>query len=295
MITARSSLWLACFLLGTLPALAPPARAQNTAATPCCLSALRISAQPSVELLVSGPNGLETGYDTATSLPLHEIPSSNYVTISMEGDSEGSAGAPATRLIQIGMPAAGLYRVQAIAQSPGKFTVTFQATDMKGAVSQREFAGTAPRGGTYVYDVRYSPAAGAQLDVNVLAPLADLSAQVAAAAGPPPTFRVTGDFSLAAGSSGFDPGRDPVTIALASYTATFPRGTFTRTKGGTYRCDGSFEGIPLRAAITPEAGNQFHFTMEGEGIGLTAAINPLRLLLVAGQNAGSLLVNAAPQ
>lgn len=295
MSTARSSLWLAWLLLVTLPALAAPARGQKAAATPCCLSALQISAQPSVELLVTGPNGLETGYDPATSQPLSEIPSSNYATISMENDSEGSAGDSATRQVEIGMPSAGLYRVEAIAHIPGRFTVTFKATDSKGTVSQRQFAGTAAGGGTTVYDVRYSPAAGAGIDVNELASLSDLSAQVTAAAGPPPSFRVAGDFSLVAGSSGFDPQQDSVTIALSSYTATIPRGSFTRESAGTYKFAGTIEGIPLRAEIAPQAGNRFHFTLDAQGIGLTAAINPLRLLLIAGQNAGSLLVNAVTQ
>lgn len=280
------------FLLVLLCLFVPSARAQQPSPAPCCLSALKVTAQPSVELLVTAPNGLQTGFDPLTGQHVRQISSSSYLVAPLPDVSGAGGSPPETRKVAISMPVAGLYTVQAIGQGPGRFTIEFAGIDSQGAATVRQFSGTAGRGATFVYYVRYSPTPGSKIAVTPLVPLQNLSARLDVAAGPPPSFQVKAQVTLGSASAGFDPLTEPLSLHLAGISATVPPGSFHQDKQGIYRFVGTIEGIPLRVSIVPQVNRSFGFQFDAQNIDLTAAINPLRLLLVLGHNAGATLVNA---
>lgn len=295
MTTARSILAGSCFLLTLAFPFAFPAHAQKPSPNPCCLSALEIFASPSVELLVTAPNGLKTGFDPVAGRNVHQIPTSAYYPAFIGAGSGGNASTSPVRKIEIGMPATGRYMVQAIGQSTGSFTLEFSAHDSKGVESVRKFVGSASPAGTFVYDVRYAPAPGSKIRVARLVPLSRLSADVTAAAGPPPTFQLKATFTLGSASSGVHPLTDPVSFHLAGYAVTIPPGSFKRSREGNYAFDGTIAGVPLRVRLAPQAAGGFGLQVQAQNIGLTQAINPVRFLLIVGQNAGATFVNAVTQ
>jgi hypothetical protein len=266
---------------------ASPARAQKTSETPCCRSSIEITSSRSVQLLVNAPNGFETGYDPANYGTLvNQIPSSNY---SLGFAGNGSSGVE--RKLDIGTPAAGRYVLQAIGESSGNFTLNLKATDERGALSIRRFHGTTRPGRTFVYFVEYSPTPNAKFTVTPLTPFSELSANVTVVPDMPPSFRVSATIGLGPSSS-FDPIAQPVTFQLGSYAVTIPPGSFIRKDQDNYEYDGTIEGITLDARISPEAGNKFAFALKVQGINLSESINPVRILLILGHNAGAKSVNA---
>ena len=281
-----------CVLLVLILSFASRARAQKPAAPPCCRSALEITSSRSVQLLVTAPNGLETGYDPILfGGPVNQIPSSNYY-LGFAGNTPGAAeNAHAERKIEIGTPAAGRYLVQAIGAFPGRFTVKFTSTNENGATTSSQFGGATRPGLTFVYLVQYSPVPDAKFSVTPLTPFSGFSASVSVAAVPPPSFRVSATIGLSPSSS-FDPIAQPVSFRLGNYSVTIPPGSFAQRSQGNYSYDGTIEGITLDARIVPEAGNRFSFKLKVQGINLSASINPVRLLLILGHNAGGKLVNA---
>jgi hypothetical protein len=278
-----------CFVLASLFFFASPARAQNAPAATCCKSDLQIVATSPVELLVTAPNGLKTGFNPTTGLHLQQIPSSSYYAAPIPVASGGTVEG---RRIDINMPAAGEYRVQAIGQETRAFDVQFIAVDNNGGRSEMKFAAGASPNATFVYDVRYSPAPGSKIRVKPLVPFASLAADVDVSAGPPPKFSASGSVTLGPGAGVSDPATEPFSFHLAGYSVTIPSGSFKRSKAGDYAFNGTIAGVPLRVRIVPESGNSFDFRVETRNIDMTHAINPLRLLLILGDNAGSDVINA---
>jgi hypothetical protein len=281
-LSTASFLWLVLIFTVT-----SPARAQKTSETPCCRSSLEVSSSRSVQLLMNAPNGFETGYDPANYGTLvNQIPSSNY---SLGFSGNGSSGVE--RKLEIGTPAAGRYVLQAIGASSGNFTLKLKATDERGAIVTRRFRGATRPGRTFVYFVQYSPTPGAKFTVTPLTPFSEFSANVIVVPDMPPSFRVSASIGVSPSSS-FDPVAQPLTFQLGNYAVTIPPGSFIRKDQGNYDYDGSIEGITLDAQVLPEAGNKFSFKLKVQGINLSEAINPVRILLILGNNAGAKSVNA---
>lgn len=281
-----------CLLFFSVLAFAPSLRAQQAAAAPCCQSALRIVAGSSVELLVTAPDGLRTGFNPVTGLHVNEIPSSNYYTGPLAENPGAFGSTVEVRKVQIALPAAGTYTVEAIGQEPGSFTVRVTAVNDKGVSHVWKFTGKATPDSTSVYRVRYSPDPSAQSAVTPLIALSSLSADVTDAAGPPPTFQVKARFSLGSASAGIDPLTEPVSFHLSTYSATIPAGSFKRTGQGSYAFSGTIEGVPLQVRIATLSTGKLSFQVKAQNIDMTHAINPVRFLLIVGNNAGSVLVNA---
>ncbi len=284
-----------CLLFFFALSFAPSLCAQQTPATLSFQSALKFVAGSKVELLVTAPNGLRTGFNPVTGQHVDEIPSSNYFTGPL-AETPGSFGSTVeVRTVRISMPSVGTYTVEAIGQEPGSFTIQLTAVNDKGVSHSWKFVGKATPNSTSVYRVRYSPDPSNKTVVTQLTPLSILSADVTDASGPPPTFQVTASFSLAPTASGIDPLTQSVAFHLSTYSATIPPGSFKSDGQGSYRFNGTIEGIPLRAQIVSEADGKLSFKVKAQGIDMTHAINPLRLLLIVGGNAGSILVNAVTQ
>ncbi len=270
----------------------PPAQARQPQPAAIGPGSIKIVADTTVHLLVTSPAGLKTGFDPSSDQDVIQIPLSDYYTGAGSGNnSSGGASTPAVKRLDIPSPASGEYILEAIGAQSGPFKLQVTAYDSQGKGSGASFVGTATLGATFLYAIAYSPVRGAQ--VSALAPFSRFHATVNVYSGQPPSFMATADIHLGAGSTGFNPLTDRVYFRLASYSVTIPPGSFTEDKQGDYHFHGEIQSVPLVVRIAPELGGKFALRFKVQVIDLTAAINPLRMVLILGRNAGAKLVNAA--
>ncbi len=137
----------------------------STGNTP--LSALYVVAHSPVELLVSGPTGRRTGVDPVAGAVFRDIPASGYVTDSIADDEDPTTSdpTPEVKSFEVMTPASGTYLVQAIGTAAGPYTLDFIGYDVFGNASMKTLRGTASPGATTSYQVTYSSALGAQIQV----------------------------------------------------------------------------------------------------------------------------------
>ena len=112
--------------------------------------------------------------------------------------------------------------------------------------------------------------------------------EIDAAAG---VFEVSCTFTLGAGGS-FSPFTQDLTVQLAGFSTTIPRGSFRQTKRGRFVFEGVVNGVPLEAKLTPRGGSGFSLKLEGAGAPNLPNSNPVTLKLTAGSNAGTTTVRA---
>jgi hypothetical protein len=101
----------------------------------------------------------------------------------------------------------------------------------------------------------------------------------------PDAFKVKGVFTLGTGSDGIAPSTEEVTLQVGNFTVTIPPGSF-RPKQDHFQFEGTIAGVSLVVMIAPR-GKAFAFRVEGEGVDLTAAENPLVVSLSIGNDGGS--------
>jgi hypothetical protein len=128
-------------------------------------SALVITAHSPIELLVTDPTGLQTGYSNSSSL--NQIPASSYQVESVGDDADASGGAttPEVKTLEIQTPVDGQYTVQAVGTGTGSFSIDFLGYDINGAPSIQTLTGSASQGVTTTYSVAYSSSPGSQIGV----------------------------------------------------------------------------------------------------------------------------------
>lgn len=142
-----------------------------TQEAPTALSSLSIYASSSikdnspVELLVTGPNGQQTGFDVETGTILQNIPDSSYGTDSIEDDVDPTTWdpTPEVKSFEAGWPTSGNYLLQIIGTGSGPYTIDILAYDSTGALSQQTITEKATSGVGTVYQVRYSSVAGTRV------------------------------------------------------------------------------------------------------------------------------------
>lgn len=292
---ARSLIVGSCLLLVLLSSPSSVVRAQKRVSTPSSRSSLEIASNRNVFLLVTAPNGLETGYDsTVFGAFVNRIPSSKYSLGPGKGASDTEDDILIERKLEIGAPSAGRYIVQAIGGFAGRFILRFKATDENGATPIRKFSGSTWPGHTVVYSVQYSPAPGAKFSVTQLTPLSRFCAGVNVSSLSPPTVRVTANFALGPGSKGMDLATQPLSLQFTTRGTNIPERSFIRNKEGDYSFDGTIDNVRFKVRILPEGANNFVFDAKAQGIGLDLSSRPGRLLLVIGNNAGVTPFSSVP-
>ena len=107
---------------------------------------------------------------------------------------------------------------------------------------------------------------------------------------------MTATFTLGAGSNGFDPPKEAVSLQVTggtgAYSVTIPAGAFKAEKGGAFKFQGTINRVKLDASIRPARGGAFEFEVETEGANLKGFANPVTLTLIIGDDGGSRAVRA---
>lgn len=106
------------------------------------------------------------------------------------------------------------------------------------------------------------------------------------------TFVLLSNFTLGQGSDGINPVNEPVTLAVANFTATIPAGSFRKGQLGVYAFAGKINNVWIEALIAPLGGNRFGFQAAAYGASLSGTTNPVTVGLTIGNDGGTASANA---
>ena len=104
-------------------------------------------------------------------------------------------------------------------------------------------------------------------------------------------FQTEGSFTLKATSNGIDPLNEDVILEVGTFTTTIPAGSFV-LDNGEYVFEGVIAAVALEMSISALGGNEFNFTMIGEGADFTGTFNPVTVYLRIRDDAGTASIMA---
>jgi len=105
-------------------------------------------------------------------------------------------------------------------------------------------------------------------------------------------FEIQGGFTLGTGSNGIHPLTEGVVLQLGTFSVTIPSGSFKSARGGSYKFEGTIDGLAVEIYIAPVGTNRYTFTAEGSGASLTGTVNPVSVALTIGDDNGTTTVRA---
>jgi hypothetical protein len=122
--------------------------------------ALSIGGHSPVELLVTDPQGRQTGYDQSSGTILEDIPDSSYEFEQGIGDSGGILPPlPGVHSFGVNSPIPGTYTVDVLGTGSGPYSVIVSNATSVGDVTEQTFSGTASPGSRDEYQVQIAGAA----------------------------------------------------------------------------------------------------------------------------------------
>jgi hypothetical protein len=124
--------------------------------TPADRRSLRISAHSPVELLVTGPTGLKSGYDPQTAKFWNEIPDATYFIDAIAADADPSHGLLEAKVLLINIPTDGEYTLTVFGTGTGPYEINSFASDWTGKLSRQIFSGTVQAGSLFTNKITYS-------------------------------------------------------------------------------------------------------------------------------------------
>jgi hypothetical protein len=130
------------------------------------LAGLYITAHSPVELLLTAPDGSQTGFNPLTNIRYDGIPQGGYLELSLADDKDHSLpSTPPEKALAVVDPLDGTYALQVFGTGNGTFTIDFMGYDSNGIPSTQSITGTAALGQTITYQVQFSQAPGSQIFV----------------------------------------------------------------------------------------------------------------------------------
>jgi hypothetical protein len=116
-----------------------------------------------------------------------------------------------------------------------------------------------------------------------------------------PGFSLNANFTLGAGSNGFNAATETFTLQIGNYTVTLPPGSFSQPSPGYFSFVGVVSGANLTILIRRGSGNTWLFGVIGRNINLTTInpAGPVGLSLTIGDDGGTtgvtpIINNASP-
>lgn len=204
------------------------------------LQGLYIAAHSPVELVLTAPDGAQTGFNPLAATQLSSIPSSGYLALSLANDEDHSLpGTPPVKTLNIVDPLDGAYTLEVFGTGTGPYSIDFMGVDVNGNATTSTVTGNAVSGSYTRYLVNYSSSAGSTVAVAPLLPVVTLAATVPASSlktgtigkftltlSAPQTnaivvnYKVTGsaengtDYALLRGTKKIKPGKTAKTISI---------------------------------------------------------------------------------
>jgi len=130
------------------------------------LQGLYVTAHSPVELLLTAPDGSQTGFNPLTNTIVHLIPSSAYLINQLiDDETHGPPLTPELKELAVFGPSGGQYTLQVISTGNGPYTIDITAYDNAGTQQVQSFTGTAATGVTSQFKIGYSSTPGVALTV----------------------------------------------------------------------------------------------------------------------------------
>jgi hypothetical protein len=144
------------------------------------LAGLYITAHSPVELVLTAPDGAQTGLNPLTDLRSSSIPQSGYGDFSSLANDRNHALAPLppSKTVAVVGPASGDYMLQVIGTGTGPFVLDFVAYDSNGNRTLKTATGNARPGLVLDYGIKYSSVPGSALEIKQPLSIADVIAAV---------------------------------------------------------------------------------------------------------------------
>jgi hypothetical protein len=133
------------------------------------VTGLSVSAGGAVNLLITDPNGLQSGYSAGSSNPLQNIPNSGAGVDEIDDDVTGAAGSPVQGVL-INSPAVGTFQFSLTGTAAGPYSLQVAAEASDGSVQSFSFSGLTNVGTTLSYQLAYSSTPGAVTQPVLLGP-----------------------------------------------------------------------------------------------------------------------------
>jgi hypothetical protein len=144
------------------------------------LAGLYITAHSPVELVLTAPDGMQTGLNPLTNVRSSSIPQSGYGDFSSLANDENHAfpPLPPSKTVAVVDPANGDYALQVIGTGTGPFTLDFIGYDANGNRTVMTLNGNTRLGLVLNYGIKYSSLPGAPLEIKPPLTIGDVIAVV---------------------------------------------------------------------------------------------------------------------
>jgi len=147
------------------------------------LTGLSVSVDAVVDVMVTDPNGLQSGFSPGNPHPIQSIPNSGAGVDEIDDDETWQAGS-AVETVVINAPAAGAFQISLTGVAAGQYSMEIEAEASDGTVQTFSLSGTAALGSATTYDVAYSGGpGGAKITSGCDDTIADLQSEINQALG----------------------------------------------------------------------------------------------------------------
>jgi hypothetical protein len=158
---------------------APEFATRGVVKDPVDLTGLSVSVDATANLMVTDPNGLQSGYNSSNSTPLQNIPRSGAGVDEIDDDVTGNAGNP-VQIVMINSPAPGTFQFSLTGAATGQYSLNIGAEATDGTVQTSSFLGLSSVGTTVTYRLSYGPSPGSTQNPTLLATFASTLADIPA-------------------------------------------------------------------------------------------------------------------
>jgi len=123
------------------------------------LTGLSVTVDAVVNLMVTDPNGNQSGFAQGNSVALQNIPNSGAGVDEVDDDVTGEAGPP-VQTVMINSPSAGTFLISVTGSTAASYSLEIDAEASDGSMQSFAVSGTASVGVTTTYGVNYSGTPG---------------------------------------------------------------------------------------------------------------------------------------
>jgi hypothetical protein len=137
----------------------PEFTTKGTVHDPAVLTGLSVIVDDVVNLMVTDPNGFQSGYSLGNSIPLQNIPNSGAGVDEIDDEVTGQAGSPVQTVLVNGA-AAGTFQVSVTGTTAAPYTLQIVSEASDGSIQTFSSPGTAAIGVTTIYGVSFTGTPG---------------------------------------------------------------------------------------------------------------------------------------
>ena len=129
---------------------------RGTVHDPTDLTGLSVTVDVVANIIVTDPNGFQSGFHPGNPNPVQDIPHSGAGLDEIDDDVTGDAGGP-VQSVMINSPAAGVFKLSLTGAAAGQYSLVISAEASDGTVQTFSVPGLTAPGSTTTYHLEYDP------------------------------------------------------------------------------------------------------------------------------------------